>query len=1104
MKCPQCQHENRPQAKFCEECAAPLVRACVNCGSELSATAKFCSECAHPVAAGIVPQRPIVSVEAYNPKHLSEEIPTSKSTLEGERRQITVLFADLSGFTHLSTELGAEATHTLLNHYFEVVDKIVKDYGGSVDKHIGDNVMAVFGAPVAHSDDPQRAVRTALDIHRAMESIGEKVGRPLQAHIGIATGQVVASSTGSDAYSEYTVTGPAVNLASRLQDLAGPGEIYISDAVQRAIAEIATSEAKGELKIKGLDQPVPVWRLQQLLEETPGSGYRPFVGRRSELAQFAGVLSACHETGSGQTVFVRGEAGIGKTRLVEEFQRLAEQQGFTCHTSLVLDFGVGRSQDAIRTLVRSLLEIPSGGDKEVRAAAVDRAIASGLLSPDRRVYLNDLLDLPQPAELSALYNAMDNPARNSGKQETVQELLRHLSAAHAIAVVVEDIHWADPPALAYLATLARTVTKCPAILIMTTRIEGDPIDQAWRGAVSGNPVMTIDLAPLRESEALELAAEYLETSNRFALTCIERAEGNPLFLEQLLRSMEETGDEAVPGSVQSLVQSRMDRLAPPDRTALQAASVLGQRFTLTALRHLIETPQYNCAGLVEHFLVRPLGKDFLFAHALVRDGVYSSLLSARRKELHRRAADWFNDQDPVLSAQHLDRAEDPAAGPAYLEATRSQVSRYDYARAKELAERGLEIVEDLATRYALTCLQGDILRALGNSEGSIEAFELALETAADDTQRAKAWIGQAEGMRIVDRFDEALAALDKAQAAATAQDWAEQLTHIHFLRGNLYFPLGNIDGCLEQHELALEFARTAGSVEDEARALGGLGDAYYQRGRMMTAHKHFRRCVELSREHEFCAIEAANLSMVGFSRFYLNELQEALEDGLATIEAAAKISHGRAELLGRIIVYWVFVQMADVDAARKHIRDAQILAERLGARRFEAQNLLYLAKLLRIEGRRSEALKLCEEAQAISHDTGAGFVGPHVWAETACNTDVRTARRQALQEGEKILRKGAVSHGHIYFYADGMEACLETEEWDEVERYAAALEDFTRPEPLPWCDFFIRRGRLLAAFGRGHRTSSTIPELRQLRRDAERVGLRMALPALDAALSESS
>ena len=1100
MICPQCQHENRPQAKFCEECATPLPRGCANCGSKLSAAAKFCSECGQPVAAGAVRAKSSDSIDVADSKHSPDRIAPSQNIPEGEQRQITVMFADISAFTRLSAELGAEATHDLLNHYFEAADRIVENYGGRVDKHIGDNVMAVFGAPVAHSDDPQRAIRAAMEIHTAMDAVSVEAGRPLQAHVGIATGQVVASGTGSEAHREYTVTGTTVNLASRLQNLAGPGETFVSDPVRRAIAETAKCEARGNMEIKGFEQPVPVWRVLELLSQNFRSTGRAFVGRQSELAQFAGVLSACRETGTGQTVFVRGEAGIGKTRLVEEFQRLAEQQGFAFYTSLVLDFGVGRGQDAIRTLVRSLLGITAESSVDERIAAVELACTNDMLDPDRRVYLNDLLDMPQPKTLITVYDAMDDATRNSGKQETVAELLYKFSAERPIVVNFEDIHWADAAMLAYLARLVSTVPTCPAILIMTSRIEGDPIDQAWRGSVGGHPFMTIDLAPLRNSEALELAGEYLETSNRFALTCIERAGGNPLFLDQLLQSMEETGAEDVPGSVQSLVQSRMDRLAAADRIALQAASVLGQRFSLAALCHLIGRPGYDCAGLVAHFLVRPVGKDFLFAHALVREGVYSSLLRMRRKELHRCAAEWFADQDPVLKAQHLDRAEDPAAGEAYLVAAQRQVAQYDYARARQLAERGLEIANDGETAYALTCLQGDILRALGDSKGSIAAFERALSCATDEAQRSKAWLGQAEGLRIVDRYDDAFVALDNAEAAAKAQQRTDHLTKIHFLRGNLYFPLGNIDGCLAQHQLALEYAGKAGSVENEARALGGLGDAYYQRGRMITANRHFRRCVELSREHGYRAIEVANLSMVGFSRFFMNEPRQALDDALATIDGALRVGHQRAALLGRILAYWVFVQMLDAERGRQQLDEAQLLVNRLGARRFEAQNLTNLAKLLRLEGRRSEALQLCQQAQIISRETGVGFIGPQVWAETVCNMIDRGTRRQALQEGERILQAGAVSHNHFYFYAGAMEACLETEEWEEVERYAAALEEFTRSEPLPWCDFYIKRGRLLASHGRGNRDESTMSGLRQLCSEAERVGLKIAMPALEAAL----
>jgi class 3 adenylate cyclase len=207
--------------------------------------------------------------------------PAPPQVTEGERRQVTVLFADISGFTELSNNLGAEATHTLLNRYFGIVDKIIQGYGGNIDKHMGDNVMAVFGAPVAHSDDPERAVRAAYDIHEAVSCIRVDVAGTLQVHIGIASGQVVASGTGSDTHREYTITGDSVNLGSRLQNVARAGETYISDAVQRAVARLAICEAMDEVAIKGLPRPVRVWRLRALRNGTAERDHLPFVGRRA-------------------------------------------------------------------------------------------------------------------------------------------------------------------------------------------------------------------------------------------------------------------------------------------------------------------------------------------------------------------------------------------------------------------------------------------------------------------------------------------------------------------------------------------------------------------------------------------------------------------------------------------------------------------------------------------------------------------------------------------------------------------------------------------------------------------------------------------------------
>jgi class 3 adenylate cyclase/tetratricopeptide (TPR) repeat protein len=995
--------------------------------------------------------------------------------LSGERRQVTVLFADLAGFTNISEELGAEATHGLLNRYFETVDAIVEGYGGIIDKHMGDNVMAVFGAPVAHSDDPERALRAALDIHRTMAELSEEFGRDLQAHIGIASGQVVASGTGSDAHREYTVTGSSVNLASRLQDKAEPGATLISQAVHRAVTDVAESAAMGEIEVKGFEAPVPVWRLEGLRRDTAAARRGPFVGRRAERRQFGALIQDCLETGNGQAILARGEAGIGKTRLVEEFAALAEASGFACHKGLVLDFGVGKGQDAVRALVRSLLGLVGGGNKAAREAAAERAVAAGWLEGDARVFLNDLLDLPQPLKMRALYDAMDNPTRNSGKQAAVAKLVRGSSAAQPILVAVEDIHWADALTLAHLAGIASTVADCPAVLVMTSRVEGDPLDHSWRASLRGSPLTTMDLQPLRAAEAEELAGGFVETGSAFVRDCIARAEGNPMFLEQLLRNAEEGALTEVPGSIQSLVLARMDRLEPRDKQALQAASVLGQRFAPDALRSLLEDTAYDCKALVENVLVRPEGDGYLFAHALIQEGVYSSLLQTRKRELHRRAADWFADRDPALYAGHLDRADDPAAPGAYLAAARGQASAYHYERALGSVARGLALAKDANDRWALTCFHGELLHDRGDISASMEAYRAALDLAPGDVERVPAWIGLASGMRMTDAYDDALEALDRAEAVAARQGLSLELSRIHHLRGNLYFPMGNLDGCLEQHGRALDFAREAGSPECEARAFGGLADAEYARGRMRTANGHFQQCM----------------------------VRDSLEDFLGAIEAAARVNHQRAELIGYLCGHYWALETGDLPLLNEYTERAAILVKRLGARRFETDCLHYRSRGYVMDGRRAEALDLLREAVAISRETGIAYSGPRILGQLALTTDDPDERKRAIEEGESILRSGAVAHNHFWFYRDVMEAALNLEDWNSAESYAQALEDFTRAEPLPWSDFFIARSRALAAFGRGGRDAATIDELRRLHDEAERIGFMTALSEIEAALESS-
>ncbi len=1016
---------------------------------------------------------------------------TMASAREGERRQVTVLFADIADFTSMSERLGAEATHDILNRYFEAADRIVEEFGGAIDKHIGDNVMAVFGAPVAHDDDPERAVRAALAIHEAAGGIEVPGGGALRLHIGIASGQVVASGTGSDRHREYTVTGDSVNLAARLEGLAGPGQTLVSEAVQRQISGRFAAIGLGRQTLKGIERPVSVWRIEGTAEVADHRRGTPFVGRRSELGQCRAILAEVAGTGQGQTIVLRGAAGIGKTRLAEEVARSAREAGFAVHRSLVLDFGSRKGQGAVPALVRSLLGLPSATGKGERARAADTAFCAGAFAESDRVFLNDLLDLPQPLELRRLYDAMDEPARRAGRRGLIAGLTAWASRSRPQLILVEDLHWAGAQTLDNLAAVMAIASEHPVALLATTRPEGDPLEGAWRAVSLDQPVSIINLGALRASEARAMAVGFARANQDRLAECLERAAGNPLFLEQLLQNAAESASTStsglVPGSIQSLVLARMDRLEALDKRALQAASVFGQQFAPAALRHLIDDPGYDCGALLKHQLIRPEGEDFLFAHALIRDGVYESILTAPRSRLHLKAAEWFEDSDLVLRAEHLRMAEDPGAAMAYLAAARSELTKYRYDQALSMLATGKLLAAEPADRVGLALTLGEAQHDIGALDEARAAFAEALDAAEDDTARCRAWLGLAGVKRITEDLDGALADLDSAEAAARRLGLTEEQARAHFLRGNVLFPRGDTEGCVREHGLALELARKAGSAELEAAALGGLADGDYMRGHYRSACERFTECVEISRAHGFGRIEVANLPMIAITAIWCGESQRALDIALETIDAARQVGHGRAEMIARHGACLCYMMRAEFDLARQHIDTGVMLARQLGARRFEAEDLMFCAELDFLEGDRAGALKAARSALAISREVGMAFMGPGILGVIALVTEDDAERHAASAEAEALLAAGSISHNHIFFRCRAIDACLHAGEHDGVERHADALTAYCPEEGLPLIAFFADRGRALAQVGRGGSSAELATEIDRLIIEGERM-----------------
>ncbi|MDX1433378.1 MAG: tetratricopeptide repeat protein, partial [Gammaproteobacteria bacterium] len=574
-----------------------------------------------------------------------------------------------------------------------------------------------------------------------------------------------------------------------------------------------------------------------------------------------------------------------------------------------------------------------------------------------------------------------------------------------------------------------------------------------------------------------------------------KSDGVPLYVEELTKSiihselLEEQTDRYVlrgsldeikiPATLQDSLMARLDR-APKVRELAQLGAVLGREFAYEMLSTLAGLDESTLRELLDQLVSaellyqrgRPPRAKYIFKHALIQDAAYQSLLKRSRQRFHRMAAELLEAQFPELAS----------AQPELL--------------AHHYTEAGLN---GQATDYWLKA--GQLLHDQGWVSMSMKAYRSALDIAEGDTERCRALIGLAGGMRIIDTYDDAFEALDEAHRLATDQGLKGELARIHHLRGNLHFPLGNVAECLQEHEQALHYAREVDDSKSEARALSGLGDAYYSSGRMLTAHEYFRSCVELSRQHGFLEIEAGNYYMIAWTRLYMNEVRTAADEAREAVSFAEKISSLRAEMVARLTLTRNLCELGELDEATTHVERGLEIAESLGADRFKPFLTIFLAQIRWLEHGPGEDIDaMLDRAVEISRATSIGFLGPWIMGTVALVSGDPARSTRALDEGEKILGGDCVGHNHMAFYRLAMECGLRAGDWDAVDRFADALERYCRSEPLPRSNFYIARGRALAGYGRGVRDEASMHTLRRLRDEAERVGLMSALPALDQAL----
>ncbi|MBI3028432.1 MAG: AAA family ATPase, partial [Candidatus Rokubacteria bacterium] len=690
MKCPRCQHENSPQAKFCEECATPLARICQNCGAQLSATAKFCPECARPAAAGAATQGKFGSPEAYTPKHLAEKILTSKSALEGERKQVTVLFADLKGSMELLADRDPEEARKLLDPVLEHMMEAVHRYEGTVNQVMGDGIMALFGAPVASEDHAIRACYAALRMQETVKRFADNVRRaegiPLQIRIGLNSGEVVVRSIGSDLRMDYTAVGQTTHVAARMEQMALPGSILLS-ADTLALAEgYVEVKPLGPLPVKGLEAPLEVYELtgaatvRSRFRAAAARGLTRFVGREGELDQLRQALERAR-VGHGQVVAVVGEPGVGKSRLYWEFSHSHRAQGWLVLESGSVSYGKATNYLPIIELLRAYFSIEHADDPR----KIREKVTGKLLSLDRQVEpcvspILWLLDVPVEDET---WNRLDPPQRRQRILDGVKRLLLRESQVQPLMVLFEDLHWIDAETQALLESLVESLPTARLLLLVNYRPE---YSHGW-GSKTYYRQVQIDPLPPESAEALLDALLGSDaTLAPFKRLVIERTEGNPFFIEESVRTLVETGvlagergayrltravqDFQLSATAQAMLAARIDRLTPEDKRLLQAAAVIGTDVPFELLQAVADEPEDRLRrGLAQlqatEFLYETRlfpDLEYTFRHALTHEVAYGSLLADRRRALHGQIVETMESLYPERLAEHVERLAHHAFG----------------------------------------------------------------------------------------------------------------------------------------------------------------------------------------------------------------------------------------------------------------------------------------------------------------------------------------------------------------------------------------------------------------------------------------------------------
>jgi class 3 adenylate cyclase/tetratricopeptide (TPR) repeat protein len=888
VTCPACQTANAPGAKFCSECGTPLARNCSSCGAAAAATAKFCAECGAALAGGVPP----------TPEAPSPSAPTA------ERRVVTVLFADLVGFTPLSESRDAEEVRELLSQYFETARSVIERYGGRVEKFIGDAVMALWGAPVAQEDDAERGVRAALELVSAVEALGADVC-PADLHLraGVLTGEA-AVTLGAEG--EGMVAGDLVNTASRIQSAAEPGTVLVGDATRRASGAAIAYEDAGTHDLKGKTEALQLWRALRVIANRGGEGRAaglepPFVGRDRELRLVKELFHATAEEGKAHILSVVGIAGIGKSRLAWEFEKYLDGlvANVWWHKGRCLAYGDAIAYWSLAEMVRMRARISEEEPADSAQAKLHTAVEEMVDDPEERAFVE-----PRLQQLLGLSD------RTTSDREDLfsgwRMFFERMAERGPVLLLFEDIQWADTALVEFVEYLLEWSRNQPIFVITLARPELVDRHPGWGSSSRRFSSLFLEPLPGGAIDAL-LQGLVPGLSDEVRGQIRDRADGIPLYAVETVRMLldrgllERVGDEYrpvgtidaldVPETLQALIAARLDGLAPDERRLLGDASVLGKTFSVRGLAALSATEEETIrpllAGLVRKEVLvlesdprSPERGQYGFLQALVQRVAYETLSRHDRKAKHLRAAEYLATEagiEPdeiaeVIAAHYLDafRADEQASDAAELEQrarewlirageraaalAATQDARRAFDQASALVHDPLERAP-LVERSGMLAIEGDERDiALARLEEAVRLYEA--EGRPHDAARAAAALSRA--MWTVGRIDEALALLEPAFEVLSADEPDADVAALAAESARIHHFRGDDETAMTRVEFALDIAEAQALPEVLSHALNTK--ALLLRARPHESRALQREALDVALEHDlaFAALRAYN------------------------------------------------------------------------------------------------------------------------------------------------------------------------------------------------------------------------------------------------------